>query len=164
MKTIQTTSKCLLKSYILQFVTEQKMLRKRHCLLYLKVIQAIRGHFLNNFPKNSDRFALIQSHTLICHQEKEYLRWMNKALRNMDDISDLKALLWIRKSHRSVPLFHDVQESLCWKSRFWEVSIFSFLSILIESNEDIYISCVYIYIYVCVYIYVCMYMYVHIYI
>lgn len=33
----------------------------------------------------------------------------------MDDISDLKALPEVRKSHKSVPLIHDVQQSLFWK-------------------------------------------------
>lgn len=128
-KTIPTIWKCLLKSSIWQFATEQKVLRKRHYLFAFKVYSTqphIGGHTLNNFPSNSDTFALIHSHTFICHRGKLYLRWIKKALRKMGDISDLKPNKGVRKSQKSVPLFHDVKESVLKKK---PKNRFSFLSI-----------------------------------
>lgn len=105
----------------------------------------IGGHTLNNFPSNSDTFALIHSHTFICHRGKLYLRWIKKALRKMGDISDLKPNKGVRKSQKSVPPFHDVKESVLKKKTTQKTDFPFFLSLFnltsrIHKHTYIYIS------------------------
>lgn len=81
-------------------------------------------------PLEECTLASVHSHTLSCHQRKAYWRWINKVLRKTGDMSDLRALQAIKKSHGRVPLFHDVRGSVLkeYTNIFSEVLIFSFYS------------------------------------